>query len=138
MKDINQVSILGNVGKVEVKILPSGDNLGLVSVATKERWKDKDGEWNEKTEWHRVVAFKPFSNGLDDKIWKGCRVFIQGKLVTRKYQDQSGNDRYTTEIVANLIAPQSKREQGTEAKEPAREDVRGEDYDWGAGDEIPF
>lgn len=138
MKDINQVSILGNVGKVEVKILPSGDNLGLVSVATKERWKDKDGEWNEKTEWHRVVAFKPLSNGLDDKLWKGCRVFIQGKLVTRKYQDQSGNDRYTTEIVANLIALQSKREKGTEAQEPAREDVRGEDYDWGAGDEIPF
>lgn len=138
MKDINQVLILGNVGSVEVKHLPSGDSMGRFSVATTERWKDKDGEWNEKTEWHKVVVFKPLANGLEDKVWKGCRVFVQGKVVTRKYQDKEGNDRYSTEVVASSIGLQSKRDNKPERErerepEPAPVSTAS---DW--GDEIPF
>ena len=140
MKDINQVLLLGNVGSLEVKTLPSGDSMGRFSVATTERWKNKDGEWDEKTEWHKVVAFKPLANGLEDKIWKGCRVFVQGKVVTRKYQDKEGNDRYSTEVVASSIGLQSKREKREEkTREPettAGVPVGSESMDW--DDEIPF
>lgn len=137
MKDINQVTLLGNVGSVEVKTLPSGDSMGRFSVATTERWKDKSGEWQEKTEWHKCVVFKPYANGLEDKIWKGCRVFAQGKVVTRKYQDQDGNDRYSTEVVVNNIALQSKREKREAKEEPAgKYGNDNEPSDW--NDEIPF
>lgn len=100
---INKVIILGNLGNdPEVKYLPNGDAVTNFSIATGESWNDKQtGEKVEKTEWHRVVAFRKLGEICGEYLKKGSKVYIEGKLQTRKWQDQSGGDRYTTEIVAN-------------------------------------
>lgn len=100
---INKVIILGNLGNdPEVKYLPNGDAVTNFSIATGESWNDKQtGEKVEKTEWHRIVAFRKLGEICGEYLKKGSKVYIEGKLQTRKWQDQNGGDRYTTEIVAN-------------------------------------
>ncbi|HWU17377.1 MAG TPA: single-stranded DNA-binding protein [Devosia sp.] len=99
---VNKVILVGNLGAdPEVRNLPSGGKVVNLSVATSERWKDRNsGEQREKTEWHRVVIF---SEGLtrvaESYLRKGSKVYIEGQLQTRKWQDQSGQDKYSTEIV---------------------------------------
>jgi single-strand DNA-binding protein len=99
---VNKVILVGNLGNdPEVRNLPSGGKVVNLSVATSERWKDRNtGEQREKTEWHRVVIF---SEGLarvaEQYLRKGSKVYIEGQLQTRKWQDQSGQDKYSTEIV---------------------------------------
>lgn len=99
---VNKVILLGNLGAdPEVRSLPSGGKVVNLSIATSERWKDRtSGEQREKTEWHRVVIF---SEGLtrvaEQYLRKGSKVYIEGQLQTRKWQDQSGQDKYSTEIV---------------------------------------
>ena len=99
---VNKVILVGNLGaEPEVRTLPSGNKVVNLSVATSENWRDKStGERKEKTEWHRVVIF---SEGLtrvaESYLRKGSKVYIEGQLQTRKWQDQSGQDKYSTEIV---------------------------------------
>ncbi|KFC72256.1 Single-stranded DNA-binding protein [Devosia sp. LC5] len=99
---VNKVILVGNLGAdPEVRNLPSGGKVVNLSIATSERWKDRtSGEQREKTEWHRVVIF---SEGLtrvaESYLRKGSKVYIEGQLQTRKWQDQSGQDKYSTEIV---------------------------------------
>lgn len=99
---LNKVILIGNVGSdVDVRAMQSGDRVANFSLATSERWKDKTtGEKREKTEWHRIVVW---SQGLvsvcENYVKKGDRLYIEGQLETRKWQDQSGADKYTTEIV---------------------------------------
>ncbi|MEO9298738.1 single-stranded DNA-binding protein [Devosia alba] len=99
---VNKVILVGNLGAdPEVRNLPSGGKVVNLSIATSENWKDKNtGERREKTEWHRVVIF---SEGLarvaESYLKKGSKVYIEGQLQTRKWQDQSGADKYSTEIV---------------------------------------
>ncbi len=99
---LNQVQLIGNLGKdPEVRSLQNGGKVAQFSLATSESWKDKNtGERREKTEWHRVVLW---SEGLvrvaEQYLSKGSKVFIQGKLQTRKWEDQNGQERYTTEVV---------------------------------------
>jgi single-strand DNA-binding protein len=99
---VNKVILVGNLGnEPEVRNLPSGGKVVNLSVATSERWKDRNtGEQREKTEWHRVVIF---SEGLakvaEQYLRKGSKVYLEGQLQTRKWQDQSGTDKYSTEIV---------------------------------------
>ena len=99
---VNKVILVGNLGRdPEIKQLPSGSSLANLSVATSENWRDKaSGERKEKTEWHRVVVF---SEGLvricDQFLKKGSKVYLEGQLETRKWQDKDGNDRYSTEVV---------------------------------------
>ncbi len=99
---VNKVILVGNLGAdPEVRNLPSGGKVVNLSIATSERWKDRNsGEQREKTEWHRVVIF---SEGLtrvaESYLRKGSKVYIEGQLQTRKWQDQSGQDKYSTEIV---------------------------------------
>lgn len=102
MKGVNKVIILGNLGQdPELKYMPNGDAVVNISVATSESWKDKNtGQQQEKTEWHRVVAFKRLAEIIGEYLHKGSKVYIEGKLQTRKWQDQDGNDRYSTEIIA--------------------------------------
>jgi len=101
MGSVNKVIIVGNLGKdPEVRTFQNGGKVCNLSIATSEKWKAKDsGEQREKTEWHRVAIFQ---EGLvrvaEQYLKKGSSVYIEGKLVTRKWQDQSGNDRYSTEI----------------------------------------
>jgi single-strand DNA-binding protein len=102
-RGINKVILIGNLGSdPEVKFMPSGDAVATLSLATSESWKDKNtGEQVEKTEWHRVVMFKRLAEIAGEYLKKGSKVYIEGRLQTRKWQGQDGQDRYTTEIVAN-------------------------------------
>ncbi|HHI94490.1 MAG TPA: single-stranded DNA-binding protein, partial [Gammaproteobacteria bacterium] len=102
-RGVNKVILIGNLGQdPEVKYMPNGGAVTNVTIATSESWKDKNtGEQKENTEWHRVVFFRRLAEIAGEYLKKGSKVYIEGKLQTRKWQDQSGNDRYTTEIIAN-------------------------------------
>lgn len=102
-RGVNKVILVGNLGKdPEVRYMPNGNAVANITLATTESWKDKtSGEQQEKTEWHRVVMFKRLGEIAGEYLKKGSQVYIEGKLQTRKWQDNSGNDRYTTEIVAS-------------------------------------
>jgi len=100
---LNQVQIIGNLGKdPEVRYAPSGDAIASFSVACTESWKDKNtGEKKEATEWINIVIYGKLAEVAGQWLKKGQQVFLQGKIRTRKWQDQSGNDRYSTEVVAS-------------------------------------
>jgi len=102
-RGVNKVILVGNLGKdPEVRYMPNGNAVANITIATSESWKDKQsGEQQEKTEWHRVVMFRRLGEIAGEYLKKGSQVYIEGKLQTRKWQDNSGNDRYTTEIVAS-------------------------------------
>lgn len=102
-RGVNKVILVGNLGQdPEIKYMPSGQAVCNISVATTESWNDKSsGEKVEKTEWHRIVFFRRLAEIAGEYLRKGSQVYVEGRLQTRKWQDQSGNDRYTTEIVAN-------------------------------------
>jgi len=101
-RGVNKVILVGNLGAdPEIKYMPSGQAAANLSVATSDSWKDKQtGEPVEKTEWHRVVAFGRLAEIMGEYLKKGSKVYIEGSLQTRKWQDKTGNDRYTTEIKA--------------------------------------
>ena len=101
-RGINKVIIVGNLGQnPEVKYMPNGNAVTNISVATSESWKDQQGQLQERTEWHRIVMFRKLAEIAGQYLQKGSQVYIEGKLQTRKWQDQNGQDRYTTEIVAD-------------------------------------
>jgi single-strand DNA-binding protein len=102
-RGVNKVILVGNLGQdPETRYMPSGGAVTNVSIATSETWKDKNsGQMQERTEWHRVVFFNRLAEIAGEYLKKGTKVYVEGSLRTRKWQDQSGNDRYTTEIVAN-------------------------------------
>jgi single-strand DNA-binding protein len=102
-RGINKVILIGNCGQdPDTKYTASGAAITNLSVATSESWKDKQtGQMQDRTEWHRVVFFNRLAEVAGEYLRKGSKVYIEGKLQTRKWQDQSGQDRYTTEIVAN-------------------------------------
>lgn len=103
-RGINKVILVGNLGQdPEVRYLPNGGAVTNISVATSETWKDKQtGEQKDRTEWHRVVIFGKLAEIAGEYLRKGSQVYIEGQLQTRKWQDQSGQERYTTEIVVNI------------------------------------
>jgi len=102
-RGINKVIIVGNVGgDPETRYMPSGSAVTNLTIATNESWKDKQtGEQKERTEWHRVAMFNRLAEIAAEYLRKGSQVYIEGKLRTRKWQDKSGQDRYTTEIIAD-------------------------------------
>ncbi|AUR81314.1 single-stranded DNA-binding protein [Vibrio phage 1.003.O._10N.286.48.A2] len=100
-RGVNKVILIGSLGNdPEMKYLPSGGAVANISIATSESWRDKaTGEQKEKTEWHRIAIFGKLAEIAGEYLRKGSQVYIEGQLQTRKWQDQSGQDRYTTEIV---------------------------------------
>ena len=104
-RGINKVLLIGNLGEdPETRYLPSGEAVTNLRIATNESWKDKQtGERKEKCEWHRVVMFRKLAEIAGEYLRKGSQVYIEGKITTRKWQDKDGNDRYTTEIVADQM-----------------------------------
>lgn len=102
-RGINKVIIIGNLGQdPETRAMPSGSTVANLRIATSESWRDKtSGEMKEQTEWHSVAMFGRLAEIAGEYLKKGSQVYIEGRLRTRKWQDKSGNDRYTTEIVAN-------------------------------------
>jgi len=103
-RGINKVILIGNLGQdPEVRYMPNGGAVANLTLATSESWRDKQtGETKERTEWHRVVIFGKLAEIAAEYLKKGSQVYIEGALQTRKWQDQSGQDRYTTEVVVNI------------------------------------
>lgn len=97
---LNKVQLIGNLGRdPEIRYTSDDRAIANLTVATSERWKSKDGEQQEKTEWHRVVIFGPLAEVAEKYMKKGSSAYFEGKLQTRKWEDNEGNERYTTEIV---------------------------------------
>jgi len=114
MAGVNKAIIIGNLGRdPEIKYTQNNVPVANLSVATTESWKDKtSGEWQEKTEWHRVVAWRHLAERAERYLKKGKQVYIEGRIETRKWTGQDGNDRYTTEIVANQLMLLGRRDEG--------------------------
>lgn len=107
---INKAILIGNLGAdPEIRYTQSGTQVATFNVATTERWKGQDGQMQESTEWHRVVAWARLAEICGEYLNKGSKVYIEGRIQTRKWQDQSGVDRYTTEIVAREMKMLSPR-----------------------------
>ncbi len=100
-RGVNKVILVGNLGSdPEIRYMPNGNAVATLTIATSETWRDKGtGEQREKTEWHRVVIFGALAKVAENYLRKGSQVYIEGQLQTRKWQDQSGQDRFTTEVV---------------------------------------
>ena len=110
---INKAILIGNLGAdPELRYTQSGTPVASFRIATTERWKDKEGNPQEQTEWHNIVAWSRLAEICGEYLNKGSRVYIEGKLQTRKWQDQNGNDRYTTEIVAREMKMLTPRGEG--------------------------
>jgi len=142
-RGVNKVIVIGNLGQdPETRYMPSGSAVTNLRIATNESWKDKQtGEQKDRTEWHSVAMFGRLAEIAAEYLRKGSQVYIEGKLRTRKWQDKDGNDRYTTEIIADEMQMLGSRS-GTGA--PAMSDAppasaplpqpSGNDFD----DDIPF
>jgi len=148
-RGINKVILIGNLGAdPETRAMPSGTTVTNLRIATSESWKDRtSGEQQERTEWHRVALFGRLGEIAGEYLKKGSQVYIEGSLRTRKWQDKQGNDRYSTEIIANDMqmmggrggggggmGAEPPREQGAGHGEPVSTSTEREDFD----DDIPF
>ncbi len=104
MASINKVILIGNLGKdPELRRTPNGASVVSFPLATKDRWKDKDGERQDRTEWHNIVAWNKLADLANQYLKKGRAAYVEGRIATRSWDDKDGNKRYKTEIVANQI-----------------------------------
>jgi|SRR5699024_129248 len=117
-RGVNKAILVGNLGNdPETSIMPSGGTVATISVATSESWADKNtGQKQERTEWHRVVFFNRLAEVVGQYLRKGSKVYIEGQIRTRKWQDQSGQNKYTTEIVAREMQMLDSRNNNSEAQ----------------------
>jgi len=141
---INKAILIGNLGAdPEIRYTQSGTAVATFNVATTERWKGQDGQMQEQTEWHRIVAWAKLAEICGEYLHKGSKVYIEGKIQTRKWQDKDGADRYTTEIVARdmkMLTPkggEGGRQAGGSYQEPPFPDEPSGAYGSGTG-EVPF
>lgn len=149
MASVNKVIILGNLGRdPETRYTQSGDAVTNLAVATSERWKDKDGQPQERTEWHRITLFGRVAEIAGEYLKKGSSAYFEGKLQTRKYTDKEGVEKYSTEIIADrlqFVGGKSESESNTQSPRPAKQERAesgqsgskrkpGDDFD----DDIPF
>ncbi|MEW6288937.1 MAG: single-stranded DNA-binding protein [Thermodesulfobacteriota bacterium] len=134
---INKAIIIGNLGSdPEVRYTQSGTAVANFNVATTEKWKGQDGQMQEQTEWHRIVAFARLAEICGEYLSKGSKVYVEGRIQTRSWNDKDGNKRYTTEIVAKdmkMLAPKgaSSAAGSSFAEEPPPPEPR-------MGDDVPF
>lgn len=149
MASVNKVILVGNLGRdPDVRYTKSGAAVANFPIATNERWKNKEtGNFEERTEWHRVVVWNRQAELCKEYLSKGRSVYIEGRLQTRQWDDKDGNKRYTTEVVAQLIQFLDRRgaanDGGDEAVAPSRADAVGQSATDGpppleSDDDIPF
>ncbi len=144
-KSVNKVILVGNVGKdPEIKYTPSGIPVGKFSLATNERFKDKNGEFQERTEWHNIVAWQRLAEIVGEYVAKGSKVYVEGKLQTTSWEDrQSGERKYRTEIVAReLLLLGSRENSGGDHQGPTQNENENQPPHAGSGEsgveDIPF
>jgi len=152
MASVNKVILVGRLGKdPEVRYMPNGEAVANATLATSETWKDKSGEKQEKTEWHRVTFYRKLAEIVGEYLKKGSMVYVEGRLETRKWTDKEGKERYTTEIIANEMQMLSSRSGGgnsfevmdkesggaAPASKPAKAAKTGGEFD-DFEDDIPF
>jgi len=144
-RGVNKVILIGNLGRdPEVRYMPSGNAVANVTLATTDAWKDKQsGEKQERTEWHNIVFYNRLAEIVGEYLKKGSQVYVEGRLQTRKWQDKSGNDRYTTEIIASEMQMLGGRGGSTGyGAEPAPAAAQAATDSGGSGgdfdDDIPF
>jgi len=114
-KSVNKVILIGNLGKdPELKYTGGGTAVATVTVATNERFKDKEGNWQDRTEWHNVVLWQRLAEIAQEYLKKGNKVYVEGRLQTRSWEDKQGQKRYTTEIVASDLVLLGGRGEGAE------------------------
>ena len=143
-RGVNKVILVGNLGRdPETRYKPDGGAVTNITVATSETWKNKEtGQPEERVEWHKVVFFNRLAEVAGEYLKKGSKVYIEGQLRTRKWQDQSGQDRYTTEIVASEMqmldsrGDSSNGSNAAPAYESAQQQAPESDNQW--DDDIPF
>jgi len=103
-RGVNKVILVGNLGNdPEVRYMPNGNAVANLSLATSESWKDQQGQMQERTEWHRLTMYRRLAEIAGEYLKKGSQIYVEGKLQTRKWQDQQGQDRYTTEIIVDQM-----------------------------------
>ncbi len=139
MASVNKVILVGGLGKdPEIKFMPNGDAVCNFSIATTESWKDKTGAKQEKTEWHNIVMYRKLAEIAGEYLKKGSQVFIEGKLQTRKWQTKEGQDRYTTEIIADSMQMLNSRNSGQSNSQQENNDKQGIEAMEQMEDDIPF
>ena len=123
MAGINKVIIVGNLGNApEIRTMPNGEQVANITVATSESWTDKNsGEKKTQTEWHRIVLYRRLAEIAAQYLHKGSQVYIEGRLKTRKWQDNNGQDRYTTEIQGDNLQMLGGRNQDTAQNQPPKQ-----------------
>ncbi len=122
MAGVNKVILIGNLGKdPEVKDTPSGQKVATFSVATSETYTDKDGQKQEKTEWHNIVVWGKIAGVVGQYLHKGSKVFLEGKIATKSWDDKEGNKRYKTEVVATQVQFLDSKQDGGQPKQQAQQ-----------------
>ena len=142
MAGINKVIIVGNLGNdPDVRTMPNGEAVANITVATSESWNDKNtGERREVTEWHRIVFYRRQAEVVGEYLRKGSKVYVEGRLKTRKWQDQNGQDRYTTEIQGDVLQMLDSRQNGdnqdksSTGGKPKQQVENADDFN----DDVPF
>lgn len=120
---LNKCMIIGNLGRdPEMRYTPSGQAVTQFTVATNRRWKGQNEEWQEETEWFRIVAWGQLGERAAERLRKGNKVYIEGRIQTRQWEDQSGQKRYTTELIANQVTSLERREREEGDLPPSGED----------------
>ncbi len=142
MASLNKVMLIGNLGKdPEVRYTASGTAVASFSLATSERFKNKNGEWEDRTEWHNITLWGRLAEIAGEYLAKGRTVFIEGRLQTRKWQDRDGRDRYTTEIVGDKMQILSAKGEGGRPGAGRPETQEAPPYEepaFNPDDDIPF
>jgi len=140
MASLNKVMLIGNLGKdPELRYTASGQAVAGFSLATSEKFKNRSGEFEERTEWHNIVAWGRLAEIAGEYLSKGKTVFVEGRLQTRKWQDKSGNDRYTTEVVCEkmqMLSPKGEKRGGD--AHSTGESVHYDEAPAFQDDDIPF
>ncbi|MDR0219230.1 MAG: single-stranded DNA-binding protein [Enterobacteriaceae bacterium] len=145
-RGVNKVILIGNLGQdPETRYLPNGGAVANITLATSETWRDKQsGEMKEKTEWHRIVIFGKLAEVAGEYLRKGSQVYFEGQLQTRKWQDQQGQDRYSTEVVINPIGGTMQmlggKQEGQQRQQPQQPQYSGQQQQtqmWGQQPQTP-
>jgi single-strand DNA-binding protein len=149
---INKVTLIGHLGKdPEIRHFENGGSVARLTVATSDSYKDKDGNWQNQTEWHNVTAWRALAESAEKYLKKGNLVFVEGKLSTRKYTDSNGVEKYATEVIANTLRSLERREKSdgnyNQAPLPSAEDAPYSSPNYGGNvsgpsltevDDLPF